>query len=121
MFANIQNGHLAKRSFVIQKNKKICGYILNVLWDEGFILGYALAEEDPTKIKIFLKYINGKPAIKTLKSISKPGLRIHYSLKQIWKIDSRNTCVILSTDKGLKTLIDCKKLRLGGEPLVTVS
>jgi len=121
MFANIQNGHLAKRPFIIQKNKKVCGYILNVLWNEGFILDYRLVEDDVTKIKIFLKYTNGKPAIKTLKSISKPGLRIRYSLKQIWKIDSSKTCVILSTDKGLKTLIDCKKLSLGGEPLVTVN
>ena len=121
MFANIQNGQLSKRSYVVQKKKKICEYILNVLWNEGFILGYKLEKDDSTKIKIFLKYNKGKPIIKTLKPVSKPGFRVYYSLKQIWKIDSSRTFVIISTTKGLKTLIDCKKLKLGGEPLVLVN
>jgi small subunit ribosomal protein S8 len=121
MFANIQNGQLAKRSFVTQKKKKICEYILNVLWDEGFILGYRLEKEDPTRLRIFLKYSNGKPVIQTLKPISKPGYRTYYSLKQLWKIDSSKTFLIISTNKGLKTLIDCKKLKLGGEPFLIVN
>jgi small subunit ribosomal protein S8 len=121
MFANIQNGQLAKRVFVTQKKKKICEYILNVLWDEGFILGYRLERNDPTKLRIFLKYNRGKPVIQTLKPISKPGCRIYYSLKQIWKIDTSKTFLIISTDKGLKTLTDCKKLKLGGEPFLIVT
>ena len=121
MFANIQNGQLAKRSFVIQKRKKICEYILNVLWNEGFILGYKLVKNDVTQLKIFLKYDNGKPVIKTLKPISKPGLRIYYSLKQIWKIDTSKTFIVISTNKGVKTIIDCKKLKLGGEPFIIIN
>jgi small subunit ribosomal protein S8 len=121
MFANIQNGQLAKRSFVIQKKKKICEYILNVLWDEGFILGYRLEKEDSTRLRIFLKYNNGKPVIQTLKPISKPGSRTYYSLKQLWKINSSKTFLVISTNKGLKTLIGCKKLKLGGEPFLIVN
>lgn len=121
MFANIQNGQIAKRSFVIQKKKKICESILNLLWNEGFILGFKPFNKEFTQFKIFLKYINGKPLIKTLKPISKPGLRIYYSLDQIWKIDTSKTFIIISTNKGLKTLVECKKLGIGGEPLILVS
>ena len=120
MFANIQNGQLVKKAFVTQKKKKICEYILNVLWDEGFILGYKVENDDTTKLRIFLKYNNGKPVIQTLKPISKPGFRVYYSLKQIWKIDSSKTFLIISTHKGLKTLNSCKKLKLGGEPFLII-
>jgi len=121
MFANIQNGQLAKKAFVIQKKKKICESVLNVLWDEGFILGYELVKQDPTELKIFLKYNKGKPVIQTIKCISKPGSRMYYSVKQIWKIDSSKTFLIISTNKGLKTLVECKKLKIGGEPFLIIN
>jgi small subunit ribosomal protein S8 len=121
MFANIQNGQLAKKIFVVQKKKKICESVLNILWDGGFILGYKTVEEDPTKIKIYLKYYKNKPVIQTLKSVSKPGSRIYYSTKQIWKIDSNKTFLIISTNKGLKTLMECKKLKIGGEPFLIIN
>jgi len=70
-------------------------------------------------IKIFLKYKNGKPAIKIIKPISKPGRRIYYTIKQIWKIDP-NLVIIFSTNKGLKTLDECKKFKLGGEPYIII-
>jgi small subunit ribosomal protein S8 len=121
MFANIQNGQLAKKAFVIQKKKKVCESILNILWDGGFILGYKLVKEDPTKIKIYLKYYKGKPVIQSLKSVSKPGSRIYYTVRQIWKIDSNKIFLIISTNKGLKTLIECKKLKMGGEPFLIIN
>ena len=72
-------------------------------------------------LKIFLKYFDeGKPSINNIKLISKPSRRVFYSLKQIWKIDSTKTFIIFSTNKGLKTVSECKKLKLGGEPFITV-
>lgn len=122
MFANIKNGQLAKRSYIHQKKKKLCELFLNILWTEGFIIGYKIEGENQKSLKIFLKYIeNGKPSINNIKAISKPGRRISYSLKQIWKIDSSKTLIIFSTNQGLKTLSECKKLQLGGEPIVTIN
>ena len=121
MFANIKNGQLAKRNFIYQTRKKICESFLRILWDEGFILGYKIDSENCNKIKIFLKYKNGKPAINSIKLISKPGRRIYYSIKQIWKIDSSKSFIIFSTNKGLKSIIDCKKLKIGGEPYIVIN
>lgn len=121
MFANIKNGQLAKRAFVYQKRKKFCEAFLKVLWTEGFILGYKVSPSDPESIKIFLKYVNGRPAINTIKLITKPGRRVYYSIKQIWKIDSSETFIIFSTSKGLKTIKDCKKLNLGGEAFIMIN
>jgi len=121
MFANIKNGQLTKRSFIYQTRKKICESFLKILWQEGFILGYKIDSKDPNLLKIFLKYYNDRPAINSLKVISKPSRRIYFSSKQIWKIDSSKSFIIFSTSKGLKTLLDCKKLKIGGEPVIVVS
>lgn len=120
MFANIKNGQLAKRSYIYHKKKKLCELFLNILWNEGFIIGYKIEKQD--YIKIFLKYSeNGEPSINNMSIISKPGRRVYYSLKQIWKIDSSKTQIIFSTNQGLKTLSECKKLKLGGEPILTIN
>ena len=122
MFANIKNGQLAKRSYVHQKRKKLCELFLNILWTEGFIVGYKVEGKNQENLKIFLKYIeDGKPSINNIKVLSKPGRRVSYSLKQIWKLDSNKTLIIFSTNQGLKTLSECRKLQLGGEPLITVN
>ena len=121
MFANIKNGQLTKRSFIYQTRKKICESFLKILWQEGFILGYKINPSNPDQLKIFLKYKNGQPTIHSLKTISKPGRRVYFSNKQIWKIDSNKSFIIFSTNKGLKTVLDCKKLKIGGEPFIVIS
>ena len=120
MFANIKNGQLAKKAFVHQKRKKICEKFLKILWDEGFIVGYKVDNANHDQLKIFLKYNNKEPVISSIKLITKPGRRIYYSIKQIWKLDSNKTFIIFSTHKGLKTIVDCKKLRIGGEPFILI-
>lgn len=121
MFANIKNGQLAKKSFVYQKRKKICEEFLKVLWDEGFILGYRISKQNPDKIKIFLKYKNKAPIINSIKLITKPSRRIYFSLKQLWKFESNKNNIILSTNKGFKTMVQCKKLKIGGEPFLIIN
>nr|YP_010233614.1 ribosomal protein S8 [Pleurosigma inscriptura]QSZ78231.1 ribosomal protein S8 [Pleurosigma inscriptura] len=121
MFSNIKNGQLAKKAFVYQKRKKICEEFLKILWDEGFILGYKIDSVNSNKIKIFLKYNNEEPVINSIKLITKPGRRVYYSIKQIWKLNSTKNFIIFSTNKGLKTIIDCKKLKIGGEPFLVIN
>jgi small subunit ribosomal protein S8 len=122
MFTSIKNGQMAKKSTVIGPRKNICESSLKVLWNEGFITGYRVSSENDNKLEIFLKYTkNGLPAINSMKFLSKPGQRMYYSSKQIWKLDSSKTFIIFSTSSGLKSINECKKNRLGGEPLVIVS
>jgi small subunit ribosomal protein S8 len=121
MFANIKNGQLAKRRFIYQTRKKICEAFLKILWKEGFISGYTIDINDLKKLKIILKYKNEKPVINNLRLISKPSRRIYWSTYQIWKIDSSKNCIIFSTNQGLKSLIDCKRLKIGGEPIITIN
>lgn len=123
LFSNIKNGQLAKNNFILQPSKNICEKFLKMLWAEGFILGYKnkFYFKNKKYTKIFLKYKKGKPVIQKLELITKPGNRIYYSAKQIFKIPNSNKIIIISTNKGLKTLIDCKKLKIGGEPYLILN
>ena len=122
MFTKIKNAQLIKKSVILHERKKICEKFLKVLWNEGFISGYAINQKNIKQIKIFLKYKNNnKPVINSLKFVSKPSRRIYYSAKQIWKIESNKSFIIFSTNKGLKSIIECKKLKIGGEPLIIIN
>ena len=121
VIANIKKGQLNRRAFIFNRKKKICEAFLNILRDEGFIIGYKIELNNSKSIKIFLKYKNGKPTINSIKFLSIPSRRIYYSVKQIWKIDSSKSFIIFSTTKGLKSIIECKKLKIGGEPFIIVN
>ena len=121
MFILIKNGQMAKKDVVVSSRKNICESSLKLLWNEGFISGYRVSSKNKAKIEIFLKYTkNGIPVISSLKFLSTPGKRMYYSAKQIWKLDSSKTFIIFSTSIGLKSINECKKNKIGGEPIVTI-
>lgn len=121
MFNNITNGQAAKKHVISQTRKKICESFLKLLWNEGFILGYKADQKTKNKVYIFLKYVNNRPSINSIKLISLASKRVYYSSKQVWKINSNKCFIIFSTDKGLQSTHACKKLRIGGEPLIIIN
>ena len=117
MLANLKNGLRSNKSFILQRKKKIFLNVLNVLWDEGFILGYKDFNSKNNILIIFLKYNNNTPCIQHIKLISKPSKKIYYSTETLWKIESSTGLIILTTNKGILTINDCRRLSAGGEPL----
>lgn len=121
MFISIQNGQISNRSFILQPRIKSCEIFLKILWKEGLILGYEIFKKDKEKLKIFLKYNGNKSVINNIRLISKPGRRIFYSSNDIWKINFNNSIIIFFTTKGIKSNLDCKKYKIGGEPLILIT
>lgn len=118
MFSSIKNAQLVKKPIIYLKKQKQCEKFLTLLWNEGFILGYKLYFK---KIKIFLKYSKNKPVINCLKIVSKPSRKIYFSASQLWKINSKNFYIIISTNCGLYSLLECKKQNVGGEILIILN
>lgn len=115
LISNLKNGQLVNKAFVINENSTICRRLLDLLWDEGFISGYKILPVN--KLKIYLKYRNGNSVISSIKVISKPSLRVYYSVRELHRLKS---FLILTTHKGIKTISNCKRLNVGGEPLVMI-
>ena len=118
--SNLKNSQISRRSSIYQPKTILTIAFLNILWNEGFILGYKVSTLDSNLLKIFLKYKNGNPVINSIRFVCKPSRHIHYSVSQLWKLDSKKSFVVLTTSKGLKTVHECKKNQIGGKPLFVI-
>ena len=98
--------------------------ITKILKEKGYILNYKFDDEVNYQgsIKIALKYhpADGTPAIKTLKRISKPGLRRYCDTESIPRVLNGLGIAIISTSKGVITDKEAKELNVGGEVLCYV-
>ena len=63
---------------------------------------------------------NGEKVIQGLKRISKPGLRIYANAEQLPKVLNGLGIAIISTNKGIITDKNARKLNVGGEVLAYV-
>lgn len=125
---SIKNGLLAKKTKIEIPYSKLTGEILKVLKKEGYIKNFSERNIDEVKklISIRLKYINGHPAIKQIKRISKPGRRIYQKPNQfrtvlpLAKRGEDYGISIISTPKGIMTTREAKKQKAGGEVLLEV-
>lgn len=119
LLVQIKNAQLNKYSFFIfLKKTKICMLVLSKLVENGLVLGFYIQKN---KVKIYLKYVNNRPVINFIKKLTFSNKNFYLNRKQISKIKNFN-CIILIilTNKGLKTLLECKKLNIGGLALFLI-
>ena len=120
LLASLKNGAIAKKLVITHVHTKISENLLTLLWEEGYIAGYST--DNVNKINVFLKYDKNQAAsISSIQSISKPGKRIYCSHKNLWHLNSQNKLIVISTNKGLKTLNQCLKEKIGGEVLLMLT
>ena len=90
---------------------------------EGYIAKYDLVEDGVVKtLHITLKYGEDKneKIITGLKRISKPGLRVYADKENLPKVLGGLGTAILSTNQGVITDKEARKLGVGGEVLAFV-
>jgi small subunit ribosomal protein S8 len=97
--------------------------IADILLNEGYIAKYDIVEDGNFKtIRITLKYGADKneKVISGLKRISKPGLRVYASKEELPKVLGGLGTAIISTNHGVITDKEARKLGVGGEVLCFV-
>ena len=123
MLTRIRNANTAKHDTVDVPASKTKIAIANILVDEGYIEKYELIEEGCFKtMRLTLKYGADKneKIITGLKRISKPGLRIYVGKDELPKVLGGLGIAILSTNQGIITDKQARKLQVGGEVLAFV-
>ena len=123
MLTRIRNANTAKHDTVDVPSSKMKLAIANILVDEGYIAKYDIVEEGGFPvIRITLKYGADKNerVISGIKRISKPGLRVHAGKEDIPRVLGGLGVAILSTNKGVITDREARKLGVGGEVLAFV-
>ncbi len=121
MLTRIRNGQRANKVNVQFSASSKKSAILDVLKDEGYIAGYETVEVEGKPVTtVSLKYFQGEPVIRTLKRISRPGLRIFKGKEDIPNVMSGLGVAIVSTSKGVMSGRAAKAVGYGGEVLCIV-
>ncbi len=123
MITRNRNANNAKLDTVDVPASKMKLAIEDILLKEGYIEKYDVLEDGAFKtIRITLKYGADKneKIITGLKRISKPGLRIYAGSQEIPRVLGGLGIAILSTNQGVITDKEARKLHVGGEVLAFV-
>ena len=123
MLTRIRNANTAKHDTVDVPSSKMKVAIADILVNEGFIEKYDIVEEGNFKtIRITLKYGADKneKIITGIKRISKPGLRVYAGKDELPRVLGGLGIAILSTNQGIITDKEARKLQVGGEVIAFV-
>jgi small subunit ribosomal protein S8 len=120
MLTRIRNANMVKHQIVQIPSTKMSLAITEILKAEGYIEDFEqYYENNKNYLLISLKY-TGKyrqPVICKLERVSKPGLRVYSSSKELPKVLNNLGIAIVSTSKGVMTNLKAKELGIGGEVL----
>ena len=123
MLTRIRNANAAKHDTVDVPASKMKLAIAKILLDEGYIAKYDIIEDGTFKtIHITLKYGADKneKIISGIKRISKPGLRVYANKEELPQVLGGLGVAIISTNQGVITDKEARKLNVGGEVLAFV-
>ena len=120
MLTRIRNANMVKHQIVQIPSTKMSFAITEILKAEGYIEDFEqYSENNKNYLLISLKYMgkSRQPVICKLKRVSKPGLRVYSSSKELPKVLNNLGIAIVSTSKGVMTNLKAKELGIGGEVL----
>ena len=123
MLTRIRNANTAKHDTVDVPASKMKVSIADILFKEGYIQKYELVDDGSFKtIRITLKYGKDKneKIITGLKRISKPGLRVYAGKDELPRVLGGLGIAIISTNQGVVTDKEARKLNVGGEVLAYI-
>jgi small subunit ribosomal protein S8 len=123
LLTRIRNGQQAHKDSVLSPASKIRANVLEVLQREGYIRGYARADQDAGisgAFKIELKYVDGEPVIREITRISKPGRRVYSRVSDLPRVYNGLGISILSTPRGVMSDNEARAANVGGEVLCRV-
>ena len=119
MLTVIRNALSSQKEVAEVGNSRLGEEMMKVLKRENFISNYKVIKDDKQgRLRIYLKYNREKkPAIRGLRRISKPSLRIYKSKEDLPQVYGGLGVAVVSTSKGIMTDKEARDAGVGGEVL----
>jgi len=115
-FTMVRNAIMGKKENVDVPSSNTVKAILDILKKESYIENFKLIDDKKQGVaRIYLKYIAGKPAIKSIKRASRPGLRLYVKKDKVPTVLRGRGLAIISTSKGIITDREAREAGTGGE------
>jgi small subunit ribosomal protein S8 len=119
----LRNAIMARHKIVEIPASNVKKDITKILFEKGYVLNYKF-EDDGVQgfIKIALKYHpeTKQPAIKSLRRVSRPGLRQYKGKDDLPRVLNGLGIAIVSTSQGVMSDKEARKKNIGGEVLCYV-
>ena len=109
------------RTSIRLSSNKMKHSICKVLENEGYIESINVSDDNKKTITLILKYYEGKPVIESIQRVSKPGLRIFKSSKELPTVKNGLGVCIVSTSHGVMSDKEAREKNYGGEIICFVS
>ncbi|HLT93848.1 MAG TPA: 30S ribosomal protein S8 [Membranihabitans sp.] len=117
----IRNAQMAGHKVVTIPASNLKKSMTEILYKNGFIHRYKFNDDDGPQgtVSIALKYLkpDNTPVIRSMKRVSRPGLRIYKKANEIPRVIDGLGIAIISTSKGLMTDAEARQQNVGGEVL----
>lgn len=123
MLTRIRNANTAKHNKVDVPTSIMKKSISEILLSEGYIRGFEVVGEGVKgTLRLTLKYGRDKneKVISGIKRISKPGLRVYAEAENLPKVLGGLGIAVISTNKGVITDKEARKLGVGGEVIAFI-
>jgi len=118
LLTRIRNAQMVGHKSTDIPYSKVKENIANVLKDKGFlgkVKTFKNKGESFKMLNVELIYVEGQPRIGHIERVSKPGLRVYKGYKELNQVLGGFGTMIVSTPRGLMSMQDAVKKRLGGE------
>jgi small subunit ribosomal protein S8 len=123
MLTRIRNACMVRHQSTNVPSTRMTRSIAKVLKEEGFIADFEEVGEGIKKnLVVSLKYKgkNRQPIIRSMKRVSKPGLRVYSNCKELPRVLGGIGIAIISTSSGIMTDREARRQGIGGEVLCYV-
>ena len=122
MLTRIRNANTVGHDTVDIPASRMKKSIAGILTEEGYIKGFDVIDDNKQgTIRVQMKYGPDKERVITgIKKISKPGLKVYAKANEVPRVLGGLGIAIVSTNQGVITDKEARKLGVGGEVLAFV-
>lgn len=118
----LRNAIAAGMDTVTAPSSKLKYRIAKILESEGLVESVEETTDGAKKVlSLVLKYDGKRSRMRSVKRISKPGLRIYRKANELPRVMSDLGFAIISTPAGLMTNKEARRRKLGGEVLCEIT
>jgi small subunit ribosomal protein S8 len=121
MLTRIRNASAAKHKRVDLPVSRLKTEIARILKENHFIHDYKVLDDGRHGVlRVYLKYFEDQPVIRSVKRVSRPGRRIYKGATEMPRVRNGLGLAIVSTSKGVMSDVQARSQKVGGEVMALV-
>ena len=121
MLTRIRNASAAKHKRVDLPVSRLKTEIARILKESHFIHDYKVLDDGQHGLlRVYLKYYEDKPVIRSVRRVSRPGRRIYKGATELPRVRNGLGLAIVSTSKGMMSDSQARSQKVGGEVMAMV-